>query len=79
MTADEFLRATAGGHRVISEILGRCDVCGVPSHGVVWGFRVCVRCAASMNSNAPVGECLGLAFLFAACILFSKARAPWVK
>lgn len=52
-----------------------CDACQRPAHGVVWGFMACLRCAAVMNAAAPIGECVGLPFLFVSCILFEKARS----
>jgi hypothetical protein len=30
----------------------RCEACSAPSHGYVWGFLVCVRCARLLNKAA---------------------------
>lgn len=53
----------------------RCGFCSLTSVGVVWGLWLCARCAAHANASMPAGVCVGLAYVFALCVLAQQLRA----
>lgn len=52
----------------------RCMTCDGASVGVVWSLRLCRACATRANAFMPVGECVGVAFVFALCMLVQRLR-----